>query len=118
MTERNGEIEITIAGVSKKAGIRYLKHKYKTNDKIFEAFKEDLYFPPHYDNDSNDDNGSGKLCHTYIDELCEGEIIDYMGNKWKYREESAVHLENTEYSLSLDFMFKQLLNGIKDETMI
>ena len=118
MTERNGEIEITIAGVSKKAGIRYLKHKYKTNDKIFEAFIEDLYFPPHYDNDGNDDNGSGKLCHTYIDELCEGEIIDYTGNKWKYREESAVHLENTEYSLSLDFMFKQLLNGIKDDTMI
>lgn len=118
MTERNGEIEITIAGVSKKAGIRYLKHKYKTNDKIFEAFREDLYFPPHYDNDGNDDNGSGKLCHTYIDELCEGEIIDYTGNKWKYREESAVHLENTEYSLSLDFMFKQLLNGIKDDTMI
>lgn len=118
MTERNGEIEITIAGVSKKAGIRYLKHKYKTNDKIFEAFKEDLYFPPHYDNDGKDNNGSGKLCHTYIDELCEGEIIDYIGNKWKYREESAVHLENTEYSLSLDFMFKQLLNGIKDDTMI
>lgn len=118
ITERNGEIEITIAGVSKKAGIRYLKHKYKTNDKIFEAFREDLYFPPHYDNDGNDDNGSGKLCHTYIDELCEGEIIDYTGNKWKYREESAVHLENTEYSLSLDFMFKQLLNGIKDDTMV
>lgn len=118
MTERNGEIEITIAGVSKKAGIRYLKHKYKTNDKIFEAFKEDLYFPPHYDNDGKDDNGSGKLCHTYIDELYEGEIIDYTGNKWKYIEESAVHLENTEYSLSLDFMFKQLLNGIKDDTMI
>lgn len=118
MTERNGEIEITIAGVSKKAGIKYLKHKYKTNDKIFEAFREDLYFPPHYDNNGNDDNGSGKLCHTYIDELCEGEIIDYTGNKWKYREESAVHLENAEYSLSLDFMFKQLLNSVKDNTMI
>lgn len=118
MTERNGEIEITIAGVSKKTGVKYLKYKHKTNDKIFEAFTEDLYFPPHYDNDGKDENGSGKLCHTYIDELCEGEIIDYTGNKWKYREESAVHLENTEYSLSLDFMFKQLLNGIKDDTMI
>lgn len=118
MTERNGEIEITIAGVSKKSGLDYLKYKYKTNDKIFEAFREDLYFPPHYDDDGKDKNGSGKLCHTYIDELCEGEIIDYTGNKWKYREESAVHLENTEYSLSLDFMFKQLLNGVKDDTMI
>lgn len=118
MTERNGEIEITIAGVSKKAGIDYLKYKYKTNDKIFEAFREDLYFPPHYDDDGKDKNGSGKLCHTYIDDLCNGEIIDYAGNKWKYREESAVHLENTEYSLSLDFMFKQLLNGVKDNTMI
>ena len=118
MTERNGEIEITIAGVSKKAGVEYLKYKHKTNDKIFEAFTEDLYFPPHYDNDGKDENGSGKLCHTYIDDLYEGEIIDYTGNKWKYREESAVHLENTEYSLSLDFMFKQLLNNVKDSAMI
>ena len=114
MTESNGDISITIAGVGKEAGIRYLKHTYKTNDKIFEAFTEDLHFPPSYDRNGVDDNGSGKLCHTYIDTHMEGEVIDYMGVKGSYCENSGVHMENTDYTLGLEESFKKLILGIKE----
>ena len=37
MYEIDNDIHITVAGVSKKSGSEYLKYKYKTNDKIFNA---------------------------------------------------------------------------------
>lgn len=113
MTEQNGEVSITIAGVNKSAGIKYLKHTYGNNKNIFNAFTEDLHFPSSYDCNGVEENGSGKLCHTYIDTYMEGEIIDYMGTKWIYNEQSGVHMENTEYTLSLDNEFKSLILGIK-----
>lgn len=113
MTEQKGEISITIAGVNKSAGIKYLKYTYGNNTNIFNAFTEDLHFPSSYDCDGVEENGSGKLCHTYIDTYMEGEIIDYMGTKWIYNEQSGVHMENTEYTLSLDNEFKSLILGIK-----
>lgn len=113
MTEENGEISITIAGVNKKAGVKYLKHMFGNNTNIFRNFTEDLHFPASYDCDGVEENGSGKLCHTYIDTYMEGDIIDYMGNKWIYNEQSGVHMENTDYTLSLDSEFKNLLLGIK-----
>lgn len=118
LTEQDGDVAITIAGVSKSAGIKYLKHTYGNNTNIFREFKEDLYFPAFYDLDGKEENGSGKLCHTYIDTYMEGEIIDYMGNKWIYNEQSGVHMENTDYTLSLDEEFKRLLNGIKGDHII
>lgn len=113
MTEEDGNIGITIAGVNKKAGLEYLKYKYKDNDSIFNAFTEDLYFPSIYDKDGIECNGSGKLCHTYIDYSMIGDLVDYMGNKYHYNEASGVHMENTDYTLSLDGMFLKLLKGYK-----
>lgn len=114
MTEKNGEISITIAGVGKEAGLRYLRHTYGDNTNIFNAFVENLHFPSTYDRNGIEDNGSGKLCHTYIDEYMEGEIIDYMGNKYVYNEQSGVHMENTDYTLGLEETFGKLLLGIKE----
>ena len=113
LTEKHGELSITIAGVGKKAGIEYLKHKYKTNDSIFKHLEENLYFPATYIDNGEEKNGSGKMCHTYIDTEMSGEIIDYLGNKSNYHELSGVFLENTDYTLSLENDFKQLILGIK-----
>ena len=113
IVEKDNNIEITIAGVGKKAGIEYLKYKYKTNDEIFNNFEEDLLFPACYYINEEEKNGSGKLCHTYLDNEMSGEITDYTGNKYYYHELSGVHMENTEYRLGLDFEFKNLLQGIK-----
>lgn len=112
MTEQNGEIGITIAGVSKQAGIQYLKHTYGSNTKIFNAFEESLEFPAYYNFNGVEANGSGKLCHTYIDTYMEGEIIDYLGEKYVYNEQSGVHMDNTEYTLSLDAEFRNRILGI------
>lgn len=114
MIEKDGNIEITIAGVNKKAGVEYLKYKYKTNDNIFKNFTQDLYFPSHYDCDGEDKNGSGKMCHTYIDEYTTGVMVDYQGVKWIYNEMSCIHLENTDYSLTLEAEFIKLLLGVKE----
>ena len=113
LTEKDGKICITVAGVSKESGAEYLKYKYKTNDEIFNNFKEGLLFPAHYDDNGVDKNGSGKLCHTYIDFETEGDVIDYMGKKYHYKEASGVHLENTDYEMSLDAEFVRLLNNIR-----
>lgn len=112
MTEQNGEMGITIAGVSKQAGIQYLKHTYGSNTKIFNAFEESLEFPAYYNYNGVEANGSGKLCHTYIDTYMEGEIIDYLGEKYVYNEQSGVHMDNTEYTLSLDAEFRNRILGI------
>ena len=122
MYEQDDEIHITIAGVAKESGIRYLKHTFKTNTEIFKNFEEDLYFPSSYIRNENgkeiEDNASGKLCHTYIDSFMSGEVIDYLGNKGIYNEYSGVHLENTDYTLSLDNDFIKLILGIKGGHMI
>ena len=110
LIENENDIQITIAGVNKKSGIKYLRHKYKTNDKIFKEFEENLMFPATYlTNDGVEEQGSGKLTHTYIDNYIAGELIDYTGKKGYYNEQSFVHLENSEYCLSLDYAFKCLL---------
>lgn len=113
MTEKNGEISITIAGVGKSAGVKYLIHTFGSNTEIFKAFTEELHFPSVYDRDGIEENGSGKLCHTYIDRYMEGEVIDYMGNGGIYNEQSGVHMDNTDYTLSLDSEFRKMVEGIK-----
>lgn len=116
--EKDGEIRITIAGVNKRAGEKYLKTVYGSNANIFKNFKEDLYFPASYDCNGKEENGSGKLCHTYIDKYMKGEIIDYMGNKYVYNEQSGIHMEPTDYSLTLDYEFKNLINGVKGNHLL
>lgn len=114
--EQNGDLNITIAGVNKKSGKEYLLYTY--GDKVFENFEDNLHFPAHYDKDGIDSNGSGKLCHTYIDDEMEGLLIDYLGNKYHYKEKSGVFMENTDYTLGLENTFKKLLLGIKESHII
>lgn len=115
MYEENGEMHITIAGVSKQAGLEYLKNKYKTNDNIFKNFIEGLIFPAEYlDKNGEIKNGSGKLCHTYIDFTMSGYVTDYLGNEGYYKELSGVHMEPTSYELSLDDLFIKYLFSIKN----
>lgn len=118
ITEKENKIEITVAGVNKKAGAKYLKSTYKTSNEIFNNFCEDLYFPAEYIDGDKYLNGSGKLCHTYIDEKTEGKIIDYLGNEWYYYEESSIHMENTDYTMSLAADFANLISGLKESHII
>ena len=118
ITEKDGNIEITVAGVNKQAGLEYLKNMYKDNTNIFNNFEENLYFPSEYFDGEENKNGSGKLCHTYIDFETSGELIDYMGNKCSYYEASSMHMENTDYTMSLTQDFINLLLGIRSNHLI
>ena len=118
IVEKDGELEITIAGVAKEAGKKYLLHTYKTIDNVFKNFEEDLVFPANYECDGKEECGSGKMLHTYIDDVMKGEVIDYMGNKYEYTELSGMHLENTSYELSLDADFVKLILGYKESHLV
>lgn len=114
----NINIEITVAGVGKEAGVKYLKYICRNNDHIFDIFTKDLHFPSHYNLDGKDENGSGKLCHTYIDHQISGEVTDYMGNTANYSELSCVHMENTDYTLTLEAAFIKRLQGIQEGCLL
>lgn len=118
ITEKDGDISITIAGVSKEAGKEYLLRTRKNNTEIFRDFQEDLTFPARYIYKEEEYNGSGKMLHTYIDIPMKGTVIDYMGNKAEYNELSGMHLENTEYTMGLDKDFAKLIMGYKESHII
>lgn len=96
------DLHITIAGVNKKSGAKYLKWKFKDTLNIFKNFTNNLYFPATYIDENNiEQKACGKLTHTYIDEERKGVMLDYLGVPYQYDELSSVHLENTDYSLNM-----------------
>lgn len=99
-TQSDG-IHITIAGLGKKSGGKYIS----IQDNPYEFFNDEMSIP-------GDD--TGKLLHTYIDNEVEGEFVDYLGNKCYYREKGGVHLEKNGYSLSISKQFKEYLSGRYD----
>lgn len=88
MYEDNKGLHITVAGVSKTEGLKYLK---KQKDP-FKAFDDGLQIPAGF---------SGKNVHTYIDEPMDGVLIDYTGRPGEYHEMSGVHLDESDYNLSI-----------------
>lgn len=101
---QNGELHTTIAGVGKKKGAYYLlKLAKKEHKDVFDLFEDGLFFPP---------EGTGKLIHTYLDEMQEGYLTDYLGNTLYYNELSSIHLEGCDYTLGLSQQYKEFLEGI------
>lgn len=96
----NGELAITVCGLSKKAGKNYIASQ---NDP-FTFFNCGMYV--------NRDN-TGKMTHTYIDNTIEGVLTDYLGNDASYKEYSYIHLEKTDYILSLTSMYIDYFRGIQ-----
>ena len=106
MIYKDGKVNITVSGLNKKTAVPYLiqpkPYQAQSIEQIFNSFSDNMYIPPDY---------TGKMTHTYIDEATEGVITDYLGTPYKVHEESSIHLQNQEYSLSLaqqyvDFFIK------------
>lgn len=97
----DGKHSLTISGLNKKTAIPYLESK---NTELFDLFKEDMYVPKEY---------TGKNIHTYIDEYRSGIIKDYRGVPCEYEEFSCVHLDGSEYTLSLAREYVDFLLSIK-----
>lgn len=101
MYKQGNDYHITIAGTSKHLGSEYIK----SLNNPFDAFNDGLIIPPQF---------TGKLTHTYVDEIKQGVIIDYKGNAVNYTALSGVHLEQCEYNLGLASNYIDYLMGVKE----
>lgn len=105
MYEENGKIHITIAGLNKQNGVKYLERiANNDNTKVFELFNDEMYIPP---------NETGKNTHTYIDTPKQGMITDYTGKTIEVSALTSVHLEECEFTLSIAREYNQFLLMLK-----
>lgn len=93
-------ISITVCGLSKKSGKEYIASQKNP----FDFFNSGMYV---------DSDHTGKMTHTYIDREIEGVITDYLGNESYYHELSYIHLEKTDYLLSLTKMYIDYYKGLQ-----
>lgn len=98
-------ISITVAGLGKKQGGQFVADQ----EEPFEFFNNNMYIPA---------DNTGKLTHTYIDDVMEGECADYLGNRYHYKELSGIHLSPCDFSLSMTETFLKLLGGLFDDDEI
>lgn len=97
------DLEITIAGVSKKKGSEFMNdHK----DEAFQLFDNYLTIPEDY---------SGRLISTYIDEGIDCTVTDYQGNVTDIQAHSGIHMEKSDYNLTLTEIYLKLLEGRTEE---
>lgn len=107
LVEENGKLKITVAGLSKQNATEYLvKESKKRGVSPFDIFTNNLTVPS---------ESTGKSIHTFIDFEFSTELEDYLGNKALIHEYSAIHLAPTEYHLSMEESFLDLLSGIRLE---
>ena len=105
MYVQNEELHITISGLSKQQGAKYLLKKYKTFQNVFNNFNDELYIPS---------NETGKNTHTYIDnEMC-GIVTDYKGVKQNVKSLSSIHLSECEFTLSLSKQYAKFIEDFKN----
>lgn len=100
----NDKMEMTVAGLSKKNGLKYLTETNKNNTETFEAFNDDMYIPAEH---------TGKMTHTYLDEPMEFMVQDYLGNEGLGSSLSSIHLEKADFTLSLARQYLDFIENLK-----
>lgn len=100
IVNHDDNIAITVCGLSKKSGKEYIESQKQP----FDFFNSGMYV---------DSDHTGKMTHTYIDNEIEGVITDYLGNSAHYHEMSYIHLEKTDYLLSLTKMYIDYYKGLQ-----
>lgn len=103
--DSKNRMQMTVAGLSKKIGLKFLQFADSRKDSIFDNFNMDLYIPKGW---------TGKMIHTYIDEPMEGVIVDYQGHITEVRELSSLYMEEAEYTLSIGVQYANFILGIKE----
>ena len=105
LVQKGIDIDFTVAGVNKKAIKQYMLETYGL-DGVFDAFTRSLDIPA---------GRTGKLTHTYIDREWQGEVVDYLGQKFPYFEKSSIHLEPAPFKISMLDAFWDYMCGIKQK---
>lgn len=102
------QYSITVAGVNKIQACDYLVKKYKKDP--MKGFTHKLVVPSDY---------SGRLTLTYIDEPRAGTYKDYLGNEYDFYEESSIHMEPSDYNMTLSENYRTFLQfcyGIEEDS--
>ena len=102
--DQKNELHLTVSGINKFVCVPYLQKTYHDNTSIFNAFNDGLIIPK---------GQTGKQIHTYIDYETKGTVRDYLGDEYDYHELSGIHMEDTEYSLSMSEEFLRYLLGVQ-----
>ena len=97
---KDNKLSITVCGLSKKSGRDFIENQQKP----FLFFNDGMFV---------DCEHTGKMTHTYIDREIENVITDYLGNQAYYHEKSYIHLEKTDYLLSLSDMYIKYFMGVQ-----
>lgn len=109
MTEKNGRINITVAGLNKVNAVPFMQEvSSRTGIDMFDMFDDDLYIPPEY---------TGKNIHTYNDDEFICLLTDYLGNTAEVHEYSSIHLAPADYHLGIDAEFLKLIKGERWQTV-
>lgn len=104
LIEEDGRLELTVAGLSKKNGIKYMLDYCEGNhEKVFKMFNDNLYIPKEH---------TGKNTHTYIDHEMTFQATDYLGETVEVHTKSGVHLESAEFTLSIAQQYGIFLNNL------
>ena len=99
--KKAGKIQITVAGLNKKMGSEYLM----SFEDPFKAFTDDMEVP---------EGSSGRQIATYKNEPIHGVVTDYLGVSSEYDELSFLHLEESEYTMSIATEYLNYLMGIQE----
>lgn len=100
----NGNMQMTVAGLNKQIGLKYLQFGELSQMSVFDKFNDSMYIPSTW---------TGKNTHTYIDFPTSGKVIDYLGNEHTYHELSSIHMESADYTLSIGAQYADYLIGIQ-----
>lgn len=104
--EQNNELYLTVAGLSKRNGIEYMKKVNNYNhEKVFDYFDDSMIIPK---------DNTGKNTHTYIDGEKTYRITDYMGKEKMVTSLSSIHLEKAEYGLSISDFYIDFYLGLQN----
>lgn len=100
------DFHITIAGVNKKTGAKYLCELAEQNQNTpFDNFNDTTYFPA---------GKCGKKTLFYSDTGFEEDLTDYLGNVTRVCEKSFIHMGEADYNLSILDDFKHLFTKYHD----
>lgn len=102
LVEESGQLEMTVAGLSKQNGINYMIEQCNNDfEQVFEMFNDELYIPS---------ERTGKMTHTYCDEHLKLFVTDYQGHQEEVYTKGGVHLEPCDFTLSISKEYGKFLN--------
>ena len=106
--EWEDKYSLTVAGLNKEKAMEWMVNEAKKRKCTpFDLFNYSLKVPASH---------AGRLVHTYCDEPCEGNVVDYTGKLCHYREESYIHMEASGYDLTISDLYEAFLDYILEES--